>query len=391
MNVRLKTYADISESALIYNYNRIRSHVAKYAPGKPPAVVCVVKADAYGHGVAEVSEALGDAGCRFFAVSSEEEALELRELENRRGRRPEILILGYVFPENAAAMASIGVTCTAVSFEHALLLAEEAKKADVRLKVHIKLDTGMNRVGFSAHPDDADATARQIAELKANASLDVCGVFTHFACADDELLDGKLRQSVSRTALQLERYRAVLDKLTAAGVDPGLRHAANSAAIVACPEAYFDAVRAGVILYGMFPNGEVNGVFRPVMRFASTIGHIHTLRAGESVSYGGTFTAEKDMTVATVTVGYADGYIRRYTGADVTVNGVRFPQIGRICMDQCMIDITGHEELIRPGDEAVLFGGDAGEALERLARRAGTINYECTCLISKRVARRKCE
>lgn len=391
MNIRLKTYADISESALIHNYNKICSHVAKYTLAAAPRVICVVKADAYGHGVDEISRILGGAGCGFFAVSSEEEALELRELEAARGRKPEILILGYTFPENASAMAALGVTCTAVSYEHALLLADEAKKAGIRLKVHIKLDTGMNRVGFSAMSQDADETARQIAALKANEFLDVCGIFTHFACADDEMLDGKICGSRSHTVLQLERYKAVLEKLAEMGVDPGLRHTANSAAILACPEAYFDAVRAGVILYGMFPNGEVNGIFRPVMKFASTIGHIHTMRKGESVSYGGVFTAAHDMTVATVTAGYADGYIRRYTGASITVNGVKFPQIGRICMDQCMIDITGHEDMVHPGDEAVLFGGDNGEAIEDLARRAGTINYECTCIISKRVARRRCE
>lgn len=391
MNIRLKTYADISASALIHNYNKICSHVAKYTLTTPPRIICVVKADAYGHGVDEISEVLGNAGCRFFAVSSEEEALELRELEAARGREPEILILGYTFPENASAMASLGVTCTAVSYEHALLLADEAKKSGVKLKVHIKLDTGMNRVGFSALPQDADTTVRQIAELKNNRHLDVCGIFTHFACADDEMLDGKMRGSISRTAVQLERYKYILARLEELGLDPGLRHTANSAAILACPEAYFDAVRAGVILYGMFPNGEVNGILRPVMKFASTIGHIHTMRRGESVSYGAVFTAARDMTVATVTAGYADGYIRRYTGANVTVNGVKFPQIGRICMDQCMIDITGYENMVHPGDEAVLFGGDNGEAIEDLARRAGTINYECTCIISKRVTRRRCE
>ena len=389
MNIRLKTYADISESALIHNYNKICSHVEKYAIDGTPQVICVVKADAYGHGVDGISEVLGDAGCRFFAVSSEEEAEELRRLEEKRGRQPEILILGYTFPENAAAMAAMGVTCTAVSYEHAVLLADAAEKAGAVLKIHIKLDTGMNRVGFSALPCDADETAHRIAELKTRPALDIRGIFTHFSCADDELLDGRMRDSVSRTAEQLERYKAVLRKLTALGVDPGLRHAANSAAILGCPESYFDAVRAGVILYGMFPNGEVNGILRPVMKFASTIGHIHPLKKGESVSYGGVFTADHDMTAAVVTAGYADGYIRRYTGADITVNGVRFPQIGRICMDQCMIDITGHEELVHPGDEAVLFGGDDGSVLADLARRAGTINYECTCIISKRVTRRR--
>lgn len=392
MNIRLKTVAEISESALIHNYNTICDHVAKNAVGKVPEVICVIKADGYGHGVDTVSEVLGDAGCRFFAVSSEAEAIELRDLEDGRGRASEILILGYTFPENAPELARRNITCAAVSYDHALLLAEAAEMAGVTLKIHIKLDTGMNRVGFSAMPCDAEVTADRIGELKKNPHLDVCGIFTHYAVADDELLDGKRKEDgICRTMVQLERYKNVLALLAERGIDPGLRHTANSAAIFACPEAYFDAVRAGVILYGMFPNGEVNGILRPVMKLTSTVGHVHTLYEGESVSYGGMFTADRDMTVAVITAGYADGYIRRYTGGSVTVNGVKYPQVGRICMDQFMIDITGHEGDVHPGDEAILFGGDDCSALEDLARRAGTINYECTCIVTKRVARRRVE
>ncbi len=392
MNIRLKTTAEISKSALIHNYNTISAHVAANTKGKTPEVICVIKADGYGHGVDTVSDVLANAGCRFFAVSSEAEALEVRKLENGRGRHPNILILGYTFPENAAAMAENDIICAAVSHDHALLLAEAAAKAGVRLKIHVKLDTGMNRVGFSAMPHAADTTAGQIAELSKHPHLDLCGIFTHYAVADDELLDGKYKEDgIHRTLRQLERYKDVLAKLKALGIDPGLRHTANSAAIFGCPDAYFDAVRAGVILYGMFPNGEVNGILRPVMKFTSTVGHTHTLYKGESVSYGGMFTADRDMTVAVITAGYADGYVRRYTGGYVTVNGVKYRQVGRICMDQFMIDITGHEKDVHPGDTAVLFGGDDCSALEDLAKRAETINYECTCVVTKRVKRVRCE
>ncbi len=392
MNIKQKTTAEISESALTHNYNTICNHVKTHAEGTAPDVICVIKADGYGHGVDTVSEVLGNAGCRFFAVSSEAEAAEVRALETARGRHPKILILGYTFPENAAAMAELDVICAAVSNEHALLLADAAAKAGVRLQIHIKLDTGMNRVGFSAMPQDADNTADQIAALKQNPNLDLCGIFTHYAVADDELLDKNFKEDgIKRTLRQLERYKNILGKLDALGVDPGLRHTANSAAIFGCPEAYFDAVRAGVILYGMFPNGEVNGILRPVMKLTSTVGHTHKLYAGESVSYGGVYTAERNMTVAVITAGYADGYVRRYTGGTVRVNGVACPQVGRICMDQFMIDITGHEDEIHPGDEAVLFGGDDCSALEDLARRAQTINYECTCVVTKRVPRIRCK
>lgn len=390
MNIRMKTTAEISVSALTHNYNTIVSHVTKNAVGKAPEVISVIKADGYGHGVDTVSEVLGNAGCRFFAVSSEAEALELRDLEDGRGRDSKILILGYTFPENAAELARRNIICAAVSHDHALLLGEAAAEAGVTLQIHVKLDTGMNRVGFSAMPCDADNTARAIAELKKHPNLDLCGIFTHYAVADDELLDGKRKEDgICRTMVQLERYKNILTKLNELGVDPGLRHTANSAAIFGCPEAYFDAVRAGVILYGMFPNGEVNGILRPVMKLTSTVGHTHTFHKGESVSYGGTFTADRDMTVAVITAGYADGYVRRYTGGTVSVNGVKYRQVGRICMDQFMIDITGHENDVHPGDEAVLFGGDDCSALEDLARRAGTINYECTCIVTKRVVRRR--
>ena len=392
MNIRMKTTAEISESALTHNYNTIVSHVTKNAVGKVPEVISVIKADGYGHGVATVSEVLGHAGCRFFAVSSEAEALELRELEDGRGRDSKILILGYTFPENAAELAKRNIICAAVSYDHARLLGKTAADAGVILKIHVKLDTGMNRVGFSAMPCDADNTAKEIAELKKHPNLDLCGIFTHYAVADDELLDGKRKEDgICRTSVQLERYKNILAKLNELGVDPGLRHTANSAAIFGCPDAYFDAVRAGVILYGMFPNGEVNGILRPVMKLVSTVGHTHTFHKGESVSYGGTFTADHDMTVAVITAGYADGYVRRYTGGTVSVNGVKYRQIGRICMDQFMIDITGHENDVHPGDEAVLFGGDDCSALEDLARRAGTINYECTCIVTKRVVRKRVE
>ena len=392
-----KNAAYIDSDAIVHNYetiNRLTAESALARGGNAPTVICVVKADAYGHGIAATADALGAAGCGFFAVSSEEEADELRQIEKANGRHPEILILSRVNPDNVGDMIEDDITCTLVSEENAREIADAAQKyrsehRDAgRLKVHIKLDTGMNRVGFGTAGELAERTADAAVWIARDENLRLCGVFTHFSCADDELMDGRLVDGYDGgyTMMQLERYKAVVGMMRERGVDPGICHAANSAAILKLPEAYFDAVRAGVILYGLMPNGEIDRRFLPVMKFTSTVTHIHSLKKGERISYGATFEAERDMTVATVAAGYADGFLRSYSGCDVTVNGKKFRQVGRICMDQFMIDITG-DATVAAGDEVTLFGGDDGVMINSLARRAGTINYEIVCTVSKRVTR----
>lgn len=387
-SLRMKNTAYISRSALEQNYRTIRAILADGRPGNEPAVIATVKANGYGHGVDTVTRVLGDAGCGFFAVSSEAEALEVRALEAGRGRCPRILILGYTFPENAAAMAEAGIECAAVSPEHARALADAAGKP---LTVHIKLDTGMHRVGFSCDTEErARQTARAIGEIAGDSRLHIGGIFTHFACCDDEMLDGLSPVPEGQlTVIQFDRYRRVLDLLDAAGVDTGLRHASNSAAILGYTPAWLDAVRAGIILYGMAPNGRPwnDDRFRPVMTLETTVAHIQTLLPGEHVSYGASYTADSPRTLATLPIGYADGWIRAYTGAMVRIGSHLCPIAGRICMDQCMADITGCEDGIRVGDPVLLFGDDRGESVGALAARAGTIVYECTCQVSARVPR----
>lgn len=385
-SLRIKNTAYISRSALAQNYRTIRSILAD--GGAEPQIIATVKANGYGHGVDTVTRVLGDEGCRFFAVSSETEALEVRALEEKRGRYPRILILGYTFPENAAAMAEAGIECAAVSPEHAKTLAEAAGKP---LTVHIKLDTGMHRVGFSCDTEERTRqTVRAITEIAGDKRLHIGGIFTHFACCDDEMLDGLTPVPEGQlTEIQFARYRRVLELLEGAGVDAGLRHASNSAAILGYAPAWLDAVRAGIILYGMTPDGRPwrDDRFRPVMTLETTVAHIQTLRPGEHVSYGATYTADSTRTLATLPIGYADGWIRAYTGTMVNIGGHLCPIVGRICMDQCMADITGHEDDIRVGDPVLLFGGDRGESVGALAARAGTIVYECTCQVSARVRR----
>ncbi len=398
-----KNTAYISREALRQNYLAIDKIVAEQSAAqgaKKPRVICVVKADGYGHGIAAVAGTLGGAGCDFFAVSSEDEAVELREIENRNGRHPDILILGHIMPENVGEMIEKDITCACVSLDNARELSEAAarysrrERAADRLKIHIKLDTGMNRVGFPADEQRQEKTVREIEEVSADENLAVCGIFTHFSCADDELMEGRTLGGYEifggYTGLQLMRYRAVTDELMRRGVDVGVRHAANSAAALCFPEAYFDAVRAGVIIYGLMPNGGIDERFRPVMRFDSSVVHLHEMRPGDRVSYGAQFVAEHPMTVATVAAGYADGFERAYSGCCVKIGDRMYRQIGRICMDQFMVDVTpleGEELDVRVGDPVTLFGGDDGQMTDTLARLAGTINYEVVCKVSKRVPR----
>ncbi len=392
--MKLKNTAYIDRSALIANF-RATQALAQSVP-HPPVVMCVVKADAYGHGVEAVAGALGDAGCGYFAVSSEEEAGQLRAIESANGRHPEILILGHIMPENVGEMLRQDIICTAVSREDAGALSRAAAESGeaTPLRIHVKLDTGMNRVGFPASEDRIGETVSDIAALAKDPHLKICGLFTHFSSADEELMDGHLvagwEDKGGYTKMQFTRFHRAITLLEEAGVNVGMKHAANSAATLKLPEAYFDAVRAGVIIYGLLPNGSVDSRFTPVMRMDSTVTHLHTVQPGERVSYGAAFEASRPMVLATVAAGYADGFERAYAGCDVTVRGRRYRQVGRICMDQFMIDVTpenGEECPVRVGDAVTLFGGDDGTAANELARRAGTINYEVICKVSKRVPR----
>lgn len=394
--MKYKNTAYIDCGALRHNYNVISNLISAGECAKKPRLICVVKADAYGHGIEAVSDALGKAGCDFFAVSSETEAAELRALEENRGRHPDILILGPIDPVNVGEMIERDIICTAVSakcardLRDAVKLYNEENRTDARLRIHVKLDTGMNRVGFAAHWDDIENTAAEIASLVKDETftryLDAEGIFTHFACADDELLGDSGAQGGSMTETQLSCYCAMMDRLDSMGVRFRMRHAANSAALLVFPEAHFDAVRAGIVLYGIMPNTLPDSELRPVMRLESTVTHIHTVKKGETVSYGATFTAERDMTVATIAAGYADGFLRHFSGCTVKIRSQEARQIGRICMDQFMADVTDCAD-VQVGDRAVLFGGDDGTMLADLAKIGGTIGYEIVCGVSKRVPR----
>lgn len=380
-----KNTAYIDGDALVSNYKTIDKITGD------SRVICTVKADAYGHGIDSVARILGGAGCDFFAVSSEEEAAELRQIERANSRHPEILILGHIDPENVGEMIENDVICTVVSFENATILSDAAKKYGGVLKIHIKLDTGMNRLGFPTSDESYEKTVGEIAALAGDGNLAICGIFTHFSSADDELMDGRIIAGYESfggyTRMQLSRFKRVVEALERRRIYVGLRHASNSAAILSLPEAHFDAVRAGVILYGLMPNGKCDPRFRPAMRFESSVTHLHEIRKGERVSYGAEFEAPRDMLIATVAAGYADGFDRKYRGCKVVIGGRKYPQVGRICMDQFMIDVTESNGDVAVGDTVILFGGDNGESVNDLARISGSINYEVICRVSKRVGR----
>ena len=385
-----KNTAYINRTALVNNYRTIE----QIAKSENPAVrmIAVVKANAYGHGIDLVSAVLGDAGCSFFAVSSEEEAVELRALENRFGRHPDILILGRADPDNIAFLLENDIICAVVCAENARLLSDavsvynEENGTAHALRIHVKLDTGMNRVGFAADEDSIAETVEQIAALTGDKNLRPEGIFTHFAAADDDLADASAPAPDSLTAKQTARWERALDLLEHRGVDCGVRHAANSAAALGLPSVRCDAVRAGIALYGLMPDGTIDPRFAPVMTFSSTVVQIHRVKKGESVGYGGTFTAERDMNIATVAAGYGDGFERRFAGCTVKIRGHEVRVIGRICMDQFMADVTDFAD-IDTGDRVILFGGDDGTMIAGLARRGDTIHYEIVCGITQRVAR----
>ena len=321
-------------------------------------------------------------------MSCIEEAIDVRQVCDGRGLDAEILIMGYTFPSQAPQLAEHGITAALTDLNHANSLADAAKSAGVVISCHIKIDTGMNRLGFPALCDaDIASTADNIEEILKNKNLNITGIFTHFSKADEELPENGEK---NLTFIQYRRFMKLCDILKKRGCDIKFKHACNSAATLAFADFRLDACRAGILLYGACPSeGLLANTTKPVMKFKTVITHIHTLPPGEAVSYGATFTADTPRKIATLPVGYADGFIRAYSGAYVTVNtksgGVRVPVIGRICMDQCMIDITGTDaELL---DEVTLFGNSPKD-LSDLAAHAKTIDYEVLCLVSARVVRK---
>lgn len=364
------TYARINLSALIHNYRRI-------AADAQTDVLCIVKADGYGHGAIPCAKALYGAGARWFGVANPTEAIQLRK--GLEARDAHILILGYTSPEDVPALIEESITQTVYSEEYAVELLRHIPDG-ARLTVHFKLDTGMNRLGFPTRPASRHETVEAIARLSREPKLLADGIFTHFACADEP--------ESSMTDEQWLEFSETVQALSRCGVSFPTVHACNSAGIYRMPAAHASLVRAGIILYGIMPSNEVSiDGLMPVMSLHTHVTHVHRVHAGEAIGYGASFHATQDMQIATLAIGYADGLIRAYGNGGVRIGGKECALVGRICMDQCMADVTGMD--VRSGDEAVFF--DESRQVTKLSYSAGMIPYETVCLIGKRVPRIYCE
>ena len=369
MNTR--TWAQINLDALKYNIQQIRKVTNPNA-----MVMAVVKADAYGHGAVECSKLLLENGADRLAVSCFDEALQLRRAEISCP----ILILGASYDEEAFKIVSYDITACVFSYDFACSLSKAAKELNKIAKIHIKLDTGMSRIGYVSGIHDDDVTD-EIIKISKLDNIEIEGIFSHLSTADEK--------DSSYTQLQFERFCAICNLLEKKGLHIPVKHIANSAAIIMYPQMHLDMVRAGIITFGLYPSDEVCKErldLKKVMTLKSRITMIKELCPDRGVSYGKMYITEKNTKIATVPIGYADGYTRMLNGkAKILANNTPVDVIGKICMDQCMIDVTNVHN-INTGDEVIIFGDETITA-DTLANWLDTINYEIVCMISKRIPR----
>ncbi|MCI2047996.1 MAG: alanine racemase [Faecalibacterium sp.] len=373
------TWAEIDLDALEANFRIIQKQA-----GEMP-LCAVVKADSYGHGAVRCAEALAEAGAAWFAVSCLAEALQLR----RAGLTQPILILGHTEPAFAAELIAHNITQACFSAEYAQALSAAAETAGGKVNVHLKADTGMGRIGFAVRTDFEKAIAEMCA-VCALPGLKVTGLFQHFAVADSAAAADK-----AYTEEQQLLFNKVYQALKAAGHEPAVVHCDNSAGVMLHPDWPLGLPRAhcmarpGIILYGFDPSSEVRfSCFRPVMRLKTVVSMVKTMQPGQSTSYGRHFVAEAPTRVATLCVGYADGYPRLLSCGKgiVELHGKPAKVLGNVCMDQIMVDVTDIPE-VRPGDEAIVWGGAVSDSAETIADKTGTISYEVLCGVARRVPR----
>lgn len=364
-------WAEINLSALAFNMREIRRITSPQAK-----IMAVVKANAYGHGIMGIAETVLQHGADTLGVATLGEAIKLRE----RGFLVPILIFGYTPFEFVREIVFHDLIQTVYTYKAAEVLSQEGERQKKKVKIHLKIDTGMSRLGFM--PDES--SIKDIERIARLPYLEMEGVFTHFAVAD--IADK------SYTLYQIETFTDFLGKLKKIGIDFPIRHAANSAAIMEFPEAHFDMVRPGILMYGYYPSGEVDKSkleLIPVMTVKAKAAFLKTIAKGQTVSYGRRFSAPETTKILTLPIGYADGFSRLLSGKmEVLVRGQRRPSVGTVCMDQFMVDVTGIDD-IHIGDEVVVFGRQNGQfiSVDELAEKMGTINYEILCGISERIPR----
>lgn len=369
-----RAWAEINLNSVKHNFEVIRQQV-----GNDVKICCVIKANAYGHGAVQLARVYEKLGADFFAVSNIEEAMQLRHSNITLP----ILILGYTDPRCALLLSTNDISQCVFSKEYGESLAQQAVKGGCSVKIHIKLDTGMGRIGFPCRKENR----LPISEISGVCKLQGLipeGIFTHFASADE----GGFGEYFTKH--QFMCFMKTIEELNHSGVNFRIKHCANSAAIFEYPEMHLDMVRAGVVLYGLQPSSELRnrGDLKQVLTLHSIITHIKTVEKEDSISYGREYVAEDPRRVATIPIGYADGLWRSNAKKNlmIEIEGQFAPVLGRICMDQCMIDVT---ELgnVQVGTQVTVYGLTPKNSIDSIAKRNNTINYEIVCALGERVPR----
>jgi alanine racemase len=367
-----RAWAEINLDNIAYNVRQVKRRI-----GKMTEMMAVVKADAYGHGVIETVPTLLENGVSRLAVSMLDEAIQLREL----GIKVPILVLSYTDPVRVEEIIKYNITQTVFSHDLPRALSKAAVKMGREARIHIKIDTGMTRVGFKP----GYGAVKDVVEINSLPGIIVEGLFSHFSSADEE--------DSGFTMAQYERFESIVNELNRIGIIIPVKHIANSAAVIRYPNLDLNMVRPGIILYGLYPSVELNNStidLKPAMELKANVILVKDVEANVPVSYGRTYFTKEGATVATLPIGYADGYSRLLSNRGmVLINGEYAPIIGSICMDQCMVDVTGIKHVVKTGDEAVLIGSQGGNTItaDEIANLTNTINYEVVCLIGKRIPR----
>lgn len=343
---------------------------------KSKDIIAVVKADAYGHGAIDTAPVFLENGATKLAVAVISEAVELRE----SGINCPIMILGFTSPYSIDDLLKYNIEQTVYSYEYACEISKKAAAQDKTAKIHIALDTGMGRIGFMPQEQSLD----EVYKISKLPNIIIEGLFSHFSTADEK--------DKSYTYTQIKKFNWFYDELSKKGIKINMRHIANSAAIIDMPGVHFDAVRPGIILYGYYPSKDVSRnkiSLKPAMSLKTNVIHVKKVKSGEYIGYGRKFKTSRESLIATLPIGYADGYTRLlFNKAKVIINGKFASVVGNICMDQCMIDVTEVKD-VKIGDEVILMGSDGSLKFDadNIADLLGTISYEITCMVSKRVPR----
>lgn len=371
MQLPARVYAEINLDAICQNIQNAMDKV-----GPDTKIMAIIKTDAYGHGAVPVAKALAEIGTYAFGVATVKEAVQLR----KAGIRNPILILGYVFPADFPLLIDYDIMHAVFQYETAKALSDMAQKCGKTVKIHIKLDTGMGRIGMQP----TEESLEEIQKIAALPNLEINGIFTHFACADEA--------DKASCNCQKQKYLDFVKTLDARGVEIPIKHMCNSAGIIEFEDNFLNMARSGIMTYGLYPSEEVNKAnlaLTPALQLKSHVAFVKTVGAEFTVSYGSTYTTDKETVIATVPVGYGDGYPRALSNkGHVLIHGQVATILGRVCMDQFMVDVTDIPN-VRQGDEVTLVGtdGDKRISVEEVADQAYSFNYEFCCGINKRVPR----